>query len=139
MSSYPYNYDDMLFRLHTAKMTEESIARINFPALKVTNKNRLSIISNFGEYPKILNRTKEEISNYFRTEMATSISINAMDQLLIHGKFNESKCQFIMEKYIKQFVMCRQCRGLNTVLEKENGLTFLDCKQCRARSSMGKI
>ena len=138
-SKYPYNYDDMLFRLHTAKLAEETNAKINLSSLKVSYKNRVSIISNFGEYPKILNRTKEEISDFFKVETATSVSINAQEQLLIHGKFNEVKCESILKNYIRQLVMCRQCKSLNTKLEKESGLSFLDCKQCGARSSLGKI
>ena len=139
MNAYPYNYDELLFKLHTAKCAEEAIQKINLPSLKVTNKNRLSIISNFGEYPKILKRTKEEIGDYFKTETAAINSINAMEQLLIHGKFNETKCEYIMKNYIKQFVMCRQCKGLDTKLIKESGLTFLECGHCGAKTSMGKL
>lgn len=136
---YPYTYDDMLYRLHLAKLKEGSSDKISFPPLKVVYQNRVSVIANFGEFPKILNRTKDEISHFFQEETATRISINAQQQLIIHGKFNESRCEYILKNYIRQFVMCRQCNGLNTKLQKENGLSFLDCNQCGARSSLGKI
>lgn len=139
MSEYPYSYDELLYRIHTLKSVEDTYKKINLPPLKITKKNRLSIFVNFGIFSEKLNRTKEHISEYFKTETGASNSINNQNQLLIHGILNETKCESIMRNYIKEFVMCRQCKGMDSSLEKENGLTFLNCKQCHAKTSMGKL
>ena len=139
MSGFPYSYDELLFRLHTAKMAEEAYAKINLPPLKVTRKNRLSVIVNFGIYSEKLDRAKEHISDYYKEETGSSNSINSQNQLLIQGILNETKCEAIMRNYIKQYVMCKQCKGLKTSLNKENGLTFLECQQCFAKTSLGKL
>jgi translation initiation factor 2 subunit 2 len=139
MTGYPYSYDELLFRLHNAKSSDEIYKKINLPPLKVCKKNKLSIFVNFDVYSEKLNRSKEHISNYFKAETNIGNSINNQNQLLIQGILNETKCESIMRNYIKQFVMCRQCKGINSVLVKENGLTFLQCNQCLAKTSMGKV
>ncbi|AYV85019.1 MAG: hypothetical protein Satyrvirus2_30 [Satyrvirus sp.] len=139
MSQYPYSYDDMLYKLHVTKSAEDNYTKINLPAINVSRKNKLSIISNFFAYSEKLNRKKEDIADFFKRETGVANSINNQDQLIIQGNFNETKCETIMKNYIKQFVMCKQCKGLNSVLVKEDGLTYMECKQCLAKTSMGKI
>ncbi|AUL79377.3 eukaryotic translation initiation factor 2 subunit beta [Tupanvirus soda lake] len=139
MSGYPYSYDELLYRLHTAKTAEDAYKKINLPPLKVTRKNRLSVIVNFEVYSEKLNRSKDHISEYFKVETGACNSVNNQNQLLIHGILNETKCESIMRNYIKEYVMCKQCKGINSSIRKEGGLTYLECHQCLAKTSMGKI
>ena len=139
MATYPYSYDDLLYRLHIAKTADDNYKKVNLPPLKVTRKNKLSIFSNFIIFSEKLNRPKQHIADYYKTETGLENSINGQNQLLIHGIFTEVKCESIMRNYIKEFVMCRQCKGLSTDIVKENGLTFIKCHQCSAVTSLGKI
>ena len=139
MSQYPYSYDELLFRLHNAKSSDEIYSKVNLPPIKISRKNRMSIFSNFGMLVEELNRNKDHISNYFKEETGLINTINQHNQLIIHGNLNELKCESIMKKYTNEFVCCRQCKGLNTSLLKEHGLTFLQCNQCLAKTSLGKL
>lgn len=139
MSEYPYTYDDLLFRLHNAKSSDEVYKKVNLPPLKVTKKNKLSIFSNLIVYTEKLNRPKEHIAEYYKNETNLHNSINGQNQLIIQGILSEIKCEAVMRNYIREFVMCRQCKGLCTDIVKENGLTFLKCQQCFSVSSLGKI
>jgi translation initiation factor 2 subunit 2 len=139
MSFYPYSYDDLLYRLHVSRTADDSYKKANLPSLKVTKKNRLSIVSNFDVYCERLNRSKEHVSNYYRTETGSNISINSQNQMVIQAIFSETKCDSIMKNYIKQYVMCKQCKGIESSIIKENGLMFLQCHRCDAKTSMGKI
>lgn len=139
MTTYPYSYDELLFKLHNAKIADDIYTKINLPPLQVHRKNKLSIFVNINTYSEKLNRTKEHISNFFREEMGTATSINGQNQLIIHGILNEAKCESIMRKYIKQYVMCKQCKSIHSTMIKDNGLTYLECKQCFAKTSLGKL
>lgn len=147
MSTYPYTYDDLLCKLHDAKSAEEPLhsrnssidKKISLPPLNVARKNKLSIISNFGAYPELLNREVGHISNYFTVETGTANSINNMNQLVIQNVINENRCESIMRKYIREFCMCRQCRGISTTLLKQDGITFIECNECNAKTSLGKL
>lgn len=139
MSTYPYSYDELLYRLHTAKSADEVYKKINLPPLKIYRKNKTTIFANFGIYSEKLKRSEEHISNYFRAETNAGNSINGQNQLIIQAMLNETKCESIMRNYIKQFVMCRQCKGIDSILVKENGFTYLQCNQCLAKTSLGKI
>lgn len=139
MNNFPYCYDTMLKRLQLEKSSEEQYKKMSLPSLKIVRKNKTSVFVNFSSYPLILKRNSDHIGNYFRTEMGTDYSINSSGQLILQGIFKENKFESIMKKYIKEFVSCRQCRGLNSDLIKENGITFLECHICLAKTSLGKI
>lgn len=139
MSQYPYSYDELLYRLHTARSMDDNYKKISLPQLKVSRKNRMSIISNFSVIAEKINRSAEHIKEYFNAETGTTSSINSQGQFLIQGIYNEAKCESIMKNYIREFVMCKQCKGIDTKMVKENGLSFLECNQCLAKTSKGKI
>lgn len=139
MSNYPYTYDDLLYRLHISKNTDDLHKKTNLPPIKVTKKNRLSIISNYGIYCEKICRSEEHVANYFKTETGLNVSINSQNQLVIQGILSETKCNTIMKNYIKQYVMCKQCKGIESVIIKQNGLIFLQCNNCNAKTSLGKV
>lgn len=139
MSIYPYSYDELLFRLHNTKTADDVYKKVNLPPLKITRKNKLSVFVNAAVFSEKLNRPMDHISDYFKAETKASNSVNSQNQLMIQGVLNEAKCEAIMRNYIKEFVMCKQCKGLNSTLVKENGLTYLECRNCHAKTSMGKI
>ena len=139
MSSYPYSYEELLERIMNLKSKDEQHKKISIPPLQVTKQNRMTIISNFLVYSDKLNRQIDHIASYFKTETGLNNSINSQNQLIIQGIFNESKCESIMKNYIKDFVMCKQCRTIESKLIKENGVTFLECHRCASKTSLGKI
>jgi len=134
---YPYVYEEMLDRLQSAKSQTGEKKNV-LPAIKVTIKNRRSIISNFADYSKILNRPADHIRTFYRIESGMENSINDSGQLIIQGYYQESKCETVMRKYVEEYVLCKQCKCIDTELVKSDGLTFLECHQCLARTSMGK-
>lgn len=138
MNTYPYEYDDMLIRLFNSKSEEDAYKKINLPVIDVSRKNKTSIISNFHLYIDKLNRTADQISNYFREEGRVNVSVNSRKQLIIQGNFDNRKCETIMTNYIKEYVMCKQCKSIDSCLIKDTGITFLQCHQCGAKSSLGK-
>lgn len=138
MDLFPYEYDDMLYRLHTTKLCEDSIKNTNLPRINVKRKNKLTIIVNFGAYSTIINRTKESISKYFYIESKLAYSINSTDQLILQGVLDEKKCENIMRNFIKQHVLCKQCRCIDTQIVKDSNLYYMICNGCGAKTSLGK-
>lgn len=141
--TYPYTYDDLLDRLHMAKISEDdnyhSGKKNSLPPMVVKPVNRTSVIVNFNDYSLKLNRTKDHIARYFFEETTAKNSINEQNQLIIQGKLNGAKCESIMKNYIRQYVLCKQCKCIDTVLVKENGITIIHCNHCQAQTSLGKI
>lgn len=138
LQTYPYIYDHLLSRLHTIKTTK-IVNKAMLPPIKIIRKNKTSVFVNFNIYPEILKRTAEHISNYFKEELRTQNSINAEGQLIMNCIVNDIKCESILKKYIKEFVSCKQCKGINSTLIKEQGMTFIKCNECFANTSLGKI
>jgi translation initiation factor 2 subunit 2 len=139
MQSFPYSYEDMLSRLHGFKTGDDNYEKINLPQLKIVRKNRSSIFANFAIFCEKLSRPDVHIQKFIYDEMGMNCSINGQKQLIIQGILTENKMESIMKKYIREFVLCKQCKGIDTKLSKENNLTFLGCNKCSAKSSLGKV
>lgn len=139
MTEYPYDYENLLFRLQQIKTTDGIKTKNSLPPIQVTKKNKTSIIVNFQTYGDLLKRPLEHISHFYKEETGLCNSINIHNQLIIQGNLGEVQCENILRNYIKGFVLCKQCKSIDTQLLKENGLTFLICQKCSAKSSMGKI
>ena len=127
--------------LHSDKSGENIVYDnvFSLPSLKIYRKNKLSIFSNIVSFSEILNRNKEHIADYFKSETKLLNSINGQNQLVIQGMLNENKCEAILRSYIKSYVLCKQCNCLDTKLVKEHGLTYNKCNKCLASTSLGKI
>lgn len=139
MSVYPYTYDDLLYRLHLEKSGEENYKKTNLPPIKVAKKNKTTIFINFGIFVEKLNRSADHIATYYKSETGIASSINAQGQLILQGILNETKTESILRNYIREYVICKQCKCFDTSLLKENGITYIICNQCQAKSSLGKI
>lgn len=137
-TEFSYSYKDMLDRLQKEKMMEQQYEKLSLPIIKIVRKNKTTVFANFDSYPKILKRNADHIGKYIQSEMGTDYTINANGQMIIQGIYKENKIESVFKKYIREFVCCRQCKGLYTDLLKEEGITFLQCNTCFARTSLGK-
>jgi translation initiation factor 2 subunit 2 len=136
--TFPYDYDHMLYQLHLKKKDDESYNKISLPPLSVCKKGKATLITNFLDYPRSLGRTVEQITKFYKDETAATNSINKDGHLIIQGKFKESQCENIMRNYVKQFCMCKQCKSIQTELQRENKFYYIYCQKCHAKSSLGK-
>ncbi|BCS83151.1 eukaryotic translation initiation factor 2 subunit beta [Cotonvirus japonicus] len=134
-----YTYEDLLTKLTNSKTSDDIYKKVNLPSVNVSQKNRSSIIANFNKFPIKLNRDPTDIAKFFKEETGITNSINERGQLIIQGSLSANKCESIIRNYISKFVMCRQCKSTISIIMKDNGLNYLVCKQCQAKTSLGKF
>lgn len=139
MTEYPYDYSSLLSRLQQIKTMDDIKTKNSLPPIQVAKKNKNSIIINFQTYGDLLKRPLDQISRFYKEETGLCNSINIHNQLIIQGSLNENQCENILRNYIKSFVLCKQCKNIDTHLFKEDGLTFLICQKCSAKTSLGKM
>lgn len=94
---------------------------------------------NFGKSCQILNRPEEHIKTFMFVELNTSCDIGDNGKLTIKGIYNAKAIENIMRKYITEYVTCSICQSLDTVLKKENRITFKICNFCKSSSSVANI
>ncbi len=115
-----HNYEDLIKDLVTH---EKAIVKI--PTVKTARENRNIIWYNIEDFSKAIYRTVDEISKHLAAETMLNISKCANGLRIYKTNINPAKVESIMRKYIKEFVVCKQCSSLNTTADK-----CLNCSAC---------
>lgn len=100
-----------------------------------------TIFANIQEISEKLQRSPEHIIQYLFAELGTSGSVDGQKRLVIKGKFLPKQMENLLRRYILEYVTCKTCKSINTVLKKEqsNRLFFLVCKSCGSTRSVSSI
>jgi translation initiation factor 2 subunit 2 len=102
----------------------------------VVFQNKKTFVKNYGELCERLGKPQLEIKQFFETELNAVMSIDSNDMLIINGKYNQVGIKNVVTSYIKQYMMCSECKSTDTEMIKENRIMFLKCKKCYSKKSM---
>lgn len=141
-----YTYDELIDHVF-------SIIRANNPELNAGEKKRFVLkpptvlrvgtkktsFANFLEICKLVHRQPKHMQAFLLAELGTSGSVDANNQLIIKGRFQQIQIENVLRRYIKEYVACQTCRSPNTILQKETRLFFLQCEKCGSRRSVSSI
>lgn len=142
-----YSYDDLLNRIFKLikdanPSGTDSVDRIKLilkpPQVARIGTKRTSF-SNFGEICKTLKRQEKHLYQYLLAELGTNGSIDINSALIIKGRFQQKQLESVLRSYIKEYVICRTCRSADSILQKEERMTFLSCNTCQSRYSVTGI
>lgn len=97
---------------------------VRIPIVKLARENRNIIWHNADLFAAAIHRTQLEVAQYLAAETLLNISACAGGLRIYKTNINSAKIESIMKKYIKEFVVCKQCNGLNT--------TSIECMSCGA-------
>lgn len=98
-----------------------------------------SSFANFLEICKSLHRPPKHMQAFLLAELGTSGSVDANNQLIIKGRFQQKQIESVLRRYIKEYVACQTCRSPETILQKDTRLSFLQCETCGSRRSVASI
>jgi len=96
-------------------------------------------ISNFKEICLRCHRPPEHVSSFIQVELGANGSLDANQQLIIKGRFQQTHIEKVIKNYLREYVICKVCKSYDTVMEKENRLNFVKCSQCNSRLSVAHI
>ena len=67
--------------------------------------------------------------------------MDANNQLIIKGRFQQKQIENVLRRYIKEYVTCHTCRSPETLLQKDDQtrVVFLQCETCGSRCSVTKV
>lgn len=105
---------------------------------EILHESRRTIIMNFKEIAEKLNREPQHLARFIFKESGKPGSLEG-ERLIIQGRLTNDEFRRLMELYVKEFVKCPICGGLDTKIIAEKRLRFLVCEICGAKSSSRKI
>jgi len=132
----PHSYEELLARARTDvdKETKKSGAlRLELPEPDVIWVGNKTIFRNYAEFPKLIRRDSARVLMYLAKELATAASIDGDRAIFIGRKDRESFTQ-LLQRYVKEGVLCAVCGSPDTHLEKDKRMWFMVCEACGARS-----
>jgi len=97
-----------------------------------------TILANFKEICDALNREPRQVLKFLSGEMATAATMQRT-RAIFQGKFRYDTFERLIQRYVKEFVVCPVCKRPDTKIVKERRLLFLICEACGAKSPIRPV
>ncbi|HEY6882784.1 MAG TPA: translation initiation factor IF-2 subunit beta [Nitrososphaeraceae archaeon] len=131
------DYEVLLKRLQDklGNTSRKAVSRLEVPTPHIIWVGQRTIFRNFIEFPKALRRDPEKLLLYLNKELASAGYI-AGERVIFLGRKEPSSFGTLIDRYIKDYVICPVCGSPDTRTERNRKLGFLLCEACGARSSI---
>ncbi len=96
-----------------------------------------TILINLQQIASHLRRDLNHLLKFLLKELATSGAIKK-NRVILQRKISSQRINEKIEKYVKEFVLCKECKKPDSELIKEKGITFLHCLACGAKFPVTK-
>lgn len=106
--------------------------RFEIPKVRGQVQGKSTIITNLTEIASYIRRPVEHLAKFLFKELATPGRIQN-DRLMLNAKLNSSRVNDKIELYIKEFVLCHECKKPDTEIISEKGIKFKHCLACGAK------
>lgn len=130
------DYNALLARIRTARPESgsQSEDRLKLPLPQTMVSGKKTFWLNFMEFPNLLRRDANDFLNYFRSQLAINASIEN-GRAIFMGRPDRQSFQALVQRYLKERVICPVCGSPDTKLEKTKQVLTLLCEACGARSA----
>jgi len=132
MESYTTNF--LLDRIYDK--LEQNNTNMQVPRPIVEYANQRTCILNFRNICYFLKRSELNIQAFFDAELSVKSSIDSNGCFITKGKFKENGIQNVLASYIKEYVICKECKNGYTEIYKENRMTYIKCSKCKSKRSL---
>lgn len=125
-----YSYETLLhraFEMIGDKPDQKRSKRMPLPEAYLVGTSK-TLWSNFPVIVKALNRNPQHLLTYVIVELGTTANLDGSGRVVIKGRFMVKQLESLLKKYIDEYVVCKTCKGRDTILKRENRLHFLVCQ-----------
>lgn len=129
-------YEKMLEEAYgKIKTTDKASDRFEIPKIEGHFEGRKTILTNFAQIASHLRRKPEHFQKFLLKELAASGQREG-DRLVLNIKVPSEKINQKIENYVKEFVLCKECKKPDTELIREDRIMFIHCLACGAKHSV---
>ncbi len=127
-------YEKLLERAYKEiKVVEGTGERFEIPKVKGQVSGKNTIITNMQEIADKIRRPIENIAKFLMKELAAP-GVLEKDRLILKTRLNSARVNEKLELYVKEFVLCNECKKPDTEIITEKGIKFKHCLACGAKS-----
>ena len=132
------DYEKLLEQAYKEVKPIKHTERFKLPKVKGRIEGNKTIIINFKQITQDLRRKPEHLSKFLSRELA-SYNLIERDRLILNRKVSPNRINEKLEKYVKEFVICKECNKPDTELIKQDRFYFIHCLACGAKHSVRHI
>ncbi|MEK6894167.1 MAG: translation initiation factor IF-2 subunit beta [Nanoarchaeota archaeon] len=130
MDSYEQMLDSAYKKI---KVVQTSSDRFEIPKVKGQVSGKNTFITNINEIASHIRRPVEHLAKFLQKELAVA-GVLEKDRLMLKTMLNSAKVNEKVELYVKEFVLCTECKKPDTEVIIEKGIKFKHCLACGAKS-----
>jgi translation initiation factor 2 subunit 2 len=132
-------YEKLLSKAHLMMPSQEKEKdRLEIPKPNSFIQGKKTIISNFGQILKVIEREEKHLMKFISKETATPVTASE-GKLNLTGKFSAIQINKAFNNYLKQYVLCPECNKPDTKFTEQNGVKVIKCEACGAVFPLKKI
>lgn len=130
------SYESMLDTAYKKiKVVQTSSDRFEVPKVKGQVSGKNTFITNINEIASYIRRPVDNLVKFLQKELAVA-GVLEKDRLVLKTMLNSSKVNEKVELYVKEFVICIECKKPDTEIVTEKGVKFKHCLACGAKSPL---
>lgn len=127
------NYEELLENAYKKiKVVDTSSERFEIPKVKGQVQGKNTIITNITEIANKIRRPVEHLAKFLQKQLAVSGFIKG-DRLILKTRLGSSRVNEKIELYVKEFVLCHECKKPDTEIITEKHIKFKHCLACGAK------
>lgn len=127
------SYEDLLEKAYKeVKAVTGSSERFEIPKVKGEVAGKNTIITNLQEIASYLRRPAENVAKFLLKELAVSGKIEN-SRLILNRRLSSNLVNEKVALYVKEFVLCHECKKPDTEIISEKGIKFKHCLACGAK------
>lgn len=127
------SYEKLLDKAYNqVKAVSGSTERFEIPKVEGFFEGKKTILTNIPQIASHLRRDENQFLKFLLKELAVKGIIEG-DRIIITGKVSSKTINPKIERYVEEFVLCKECKKPDTELIKENKQTVLHCLACGAK------
>lgn len=115
------------------KVFEQS--RFEIPTIRSVIEGNKTFIVNIRDVLEKINRDENHFLKFMAGELATSVTMEGT-RAVFAGKHAKVTLQTLLERYVKEYVICGECGKPDTRLVTETRIMWKRCDACGASISV---
>jgi len=127
-------YEQLLQEAYSKiKVVSAGSDRFEVPKVQGQVSGKNTVITNINEIASYIRRPVDHLAKFLQKELAVS-GLLEKNALILKTKLNSAKVNEKVDYYIKEFVLCNECKKPDTEVVSERGIKFKHCLACGAKT-----
>lgn len=127
-------YEKLLDRAHEKiKVVQTGGERFEMPKVQGQVSGKNTIITNIAAIASYIRRPIEQVAKFLIKELATPGEVEN-DRLILKTRLSSQRVTEKLELYVKDFVICPECKKPDTEVVVEKDIKFKHCLACGAKT-----